>query len=110
VPLAALGGARLTAPASVVSFQGGGGGAHQPAVDREPFAAGHLLDPGLELVREAQVDPGHLVGPGRRGGTSRERIVKKIRLVGFGWLAGRWLGRGWRDDEFRFPPAQPQFD
>ena len=36
-----------------------GGGPDEPAVDREPLAGGGLLDAGLQLVRQAEVDPRH---------------------------------------------------
>ena len=52
------------AAVAVVARERGGGGADEPGVDRQPLAAGGLLDAGLELLGQAEVDPrrGALVG------------------------------------------------
>ena len=78
----------------------GGGGADEPGVDRQPLAAGGLLDAGLELLGQAEVDARRrgLVGLRRRG----RRVVggRLDRLV-----AGRR-----RHDEVGLAGAQAQLD
>ena len=39
--------------------QGGGGRPDQPGIDRKPLAGGGVIDPGLEVIGHAQVDPRH---------------------------------------------------
>ena len=59
VALRALRGASFGSTGRAGSFQGGGGRSHEPGVDRQPLARGCLLDPGLEVVGHAEVDPRH---------------------------------------------------
>src|ERR1035437_538069 len=59
VALSALRGAWLAPTVEIASFQSGGRCSYEPGVDRKSFAARGLLDPSLEVIMHAEVDPRH---------------------------------------------------
>src|SRR5262245_52604814 len=57
VALAALGVARIPRAGQIGPIDRGRGGTHDPGVDGQALGARGLLDAGLQLVGEADVDP-----------------------------------------------------
>src|SRR4051812_25138422 len=55
----------------VAGLDRGGGGPDQPGVHRQAVTAGGLLDAGLELVGQAEVDPRHRAVVGDLGELGR---------------------------------------
>src|SRR5919107_5716382 len=88
VGLAAGAAAVARARADGVAGDGGGQGTHDPRVDRQPLAGGGLLDAGLEVLGEPEVDASgrSLVGLRRR---ERLGLVRRLRAgVGRGGGGG----------------------
>src|SRR2546423_1408917 len=73
-------------------LDGGCGGADQPGVERDPLAPGGLLDAGLELFRQPEVDPDGVAVLGLR----RRRCCRcDITVTSLGRMPRPlWLGGG----------------
>ena len=95
--------ARPAAAIGVGPVERGGRCPHQPGVDGEPVPAGGLLDAGLEVVGQAEVDAGHrsfVAFDGR----------KRLAPVTVRRLAGRHLGRRCRHHELELPTPEAHLD
>src|SRR4029453_11935296 len=103
VVLGPLGGAPFGSTGRAGSFQGGGGRPHEPGVDRQPLARGRLLDPGLEVVGHAEVDPRHaaLVALWNGWGPAVGILAQVV---------GGLVGRGWCHHELGVASTQAQLD
>ena len=77
-----------------------GGGADEPGVDRQPLAGRGLLDAGLELLGQAEVDA-RVAASSASGGARRRGLPRRL---------GRLVGRRRRDDEAGLAAAQAQLD
>ena len=55
--LGALRGASFASTGCVGSVECGGRCPDEPGIDRQPFEAGSLLDPGLQVIGQSKVDP-----------------------------------------------------